>query len=164
MTSSVGTVLINSSLGERRRWINLPRFSSPEDRSLECWALILYHLFSSLPLEWTNILPQLKFVALIKSFCRVELEVDQTTGSTYLLEMHKATGATYFRAFISCLHRALVLSSLFTTSVGKWTPCEFSVFLLHTYQLKNGLLTAYAEGSGVCKSLLGQWETIKSFF
>ena len=43
--------------------------------------------------------------------CRVDLEVDQATGSNCLLEANWATGSTYLWPYISCLHCAFSMSA-----------------------------------------------------
>ena len=60
--------------------------------------------------------------------CRVVREVDQATGSTYLLEADRATGSTNLWAYISCVHH--VSLSLYRPVIRRWIN---SLTLLSAY-------------------------------
>ena len=64
--------------------------------------------------------------------CRVVLEVDHSTGSTYLLEANRATRSTHLWAYISCVHCTSVCH--YHPVIWRWIN---SLTLLSTYFLSN---------------------------
>ena len=84
--------------------------------------------------------------------CRVPLEVDQPSGSTYLLEADQATGSSYPWAYKSCEHCHSVCQSW---SVCPYTYKHYPLCFTVSPSLANSVVPCWPHGRFVTMEILG---------